>query len=162
MFGFLKRKPADPADTCEDARSLLASGLPDKAIRVLSDLIKEHPDFALAYADRGTVYAMTKRHRPAIADLQRALEMGYVHGSVHTTLATVHMELGDLQSALAHFSRAQELNPDNPLIYFNRAGAYAILGSKDLANADLQRCLSFHPDENFAEAISRRLAQING
>lgn len=155
MFQFFKKK-IDPTAACMEARSLVSNGKVADAIDLLTTVISENPQFSLAYADRGTVYAMTDRHASAAEDLGKALSLGYREGSLFTTLATVQQAQGDLSSSLKSFNEAEALDPSNPFIYYNRAGVYLSLRKKEMAIADLDRCLAFNPDPAFLAAIKKR------
>jgi tetratricopeptide (TPR) repeat protein len=160
MFNFFRKK-SDPSVACKQARSLIPQGKIEEALRLYEVILSENPRFALAYADRGTLYAMTKNFTKAIEDLSKAIELGYCYDSVFTTLATIHLELHDYQKALTYFSQAITLNPNNPLIYYNRSTVYSELGNKELALSDLRKCLEFGPDQASLSAINKRIDQVS-
>ncbi|WP_124540715.1 tetratricopeptide repeat protein [Piscinibacter terrae] len=159
MFKFFKKK-VNPTDLCVQARTLVSQGKVAEALALLDQAIKDSPHFSMAYADRGTVYAMTGRHQEAILDLNKALDLGFDAASVLTTLATVQKEQGDHQAALTSFAKAESLTPGNPLIYYNRASLHITLGDWVHAIADLKKCLTLQPDPRTRALIEKRLAEV--
>ncbi|HEY8099483.1 MAG TPA: tetratricopeptide repeat protein [Burkholderiaceae bacterium] len=160
MFKIFK-KSSDPTTLCVEARALISQGQVEKALNLYESVIRDSPQFSMAFADRGTLYAMMKEHTKATADLMHALELGYNDASVFTTLATIYKDLGDFSNALRYFSHAETMAPDNPFIYYNRSGVYLALGNKALAEADLKKCLELGPDANSRAAIQKRLEEVN-
>jgi tetratricopeptide (TPR) repeat protein len=159
VFKFFRKK-VNPSDLCMQARALVSQGKVAEALSLLDQAVEDNPQFSMAHADRGTVHAMTGRHREAVIDLNRALELGYDAASVLTTLATVQMEQGDHQGALTSFDKAESLMPGNPLVLYNRASAHLALGNRSLAVSDLERCLALQPDARTRSLIEKRLAEI--
>ena len=54
---------------------------------------------------------------------------------------------GDLEQAIADFSRAIELEPENATAYRGRGVAYNESGDPDQALADFERAIELQPDE---------------
>lgn len=148
--------------TISEARGLMARGSIPAALALYDELVSDHPGAAAAYADRGTALAMAGQTRPAIADLRKAIELGYAHASVHASLATALMTEGDAAGALASFQKAAVLDPGNALIYYNRASLLAKMGDREGARRDLEQCLSLRPDEAFEQAIRNKLGALAG
>ena len=139
------------------ARGFVAQGRIDDALGLYADILKIDPDNALAYADRGTAYAMLKKFELALSDLERAFMLGYVDASTYTTVATIYFEMKQFQNALKYFAKAIELNPSYPLTYYNRSSVLLELGHNKAAISDLEKCLEFSPEEDFKQLIVRRL-----
>ena len=57
------------------------------------------------------------------------------------------LKQGDYAKAIADFTEAIRLNPDNAEIYFNRAITYNTVGNPEKAIADLDRVILAHPDQ---------------
>ncbi|NTZ07226.1 tetratricopeptide repeat protein [Burkholderia metallica] len=85
-----------------------------------------------------------------------------LHGSVGVlhALATIYLEGGAYQKSLDYFDQALTLNPDQPFVYFNRARAYETLGDINASIADLERCLTYNPDDALSAKITERVAQL--
>ncbi|WP_174388003.1 tetratricopeptide repeat protein [Burkholderia metallica] len=75
-------------------------------------------------------------------------------------LATIYLEGGAYQKSLDYFDQALTLNPDQPFVYFNRARAYETLGDINASIADLERCLTYNPDDALSAKITERVAQL--
>jgi len=150
----------DLAPLCMRARAFAARGQIDDALDLYGDVLRVDPGYAMAYADRGTVLAMTRRFEPAMQDLERAFALGYAEASAFGTAGTVSMESGLYDKALAFYARAIEMNPDYPFTYYNRASAHLAMGNRKGAIADLERCLRMGPEDDFKAVILRRLDEL--
>ncbi len=156
----MNENTTDLARFCMRARALITKGQMDDALDLYGDVLHVDPDNALAYADRGTAYAMQKKFDLALNDLQRAFKLGYADAAAYSTVATVCLELKHFQKGLACFSKAIELNPDYPLTYYNRAYVWHELGDDSAAITDLEKCLALAPDEDFKALVVRRLTAL--
>ncbi|MEH2164665.1 MAG: tetratricopeptide repeat protein [Nostoc sp.] len=54
-------------------------------------------------------------------------------------------QLGRLEEAVASYDKAVEIQPDNPLIFYNKACCYALQNNIDLAIENLQQAISLNP-----------------
>lgn len=156
----MNKEKLDLAPICMRARSYAARGHVEDALDLYADVLKVDPEYAMAYADRGTVLAMTKQFMPAMADLERAFALGYSDASAFSTAGTICMETGRFDKALEHFARSLQLNPDYPFTYFNRASAHAAMGNRKAAISDLEHCLRMGPEDDFKQLILQRLASL--
>ena len=147
----------DLSPICMRARGFIGQGRIDDALGLYGDVIEIDPANALAYADRGTAYAMVKKFDLALSDLERALVLGYEHSSAYGTLATVHFEMKQFQKAVDLFGKAIDLDPGNAIAYYNRSNALYELGEVEAAIADLEKCLELEPQDDFRLLINRRL-----
>ena len=66
----------------------------------------------------------------------------------------VHLQRGEYERAVADFTQALHIEPDNVIAYANRAAARAELGEQDAALVDLDRALEI--DAGFALALDQR------
>ncbi|HSD38845.1 MAG TPA: tetratricopeptide repeat protein [Rhodocyclaceae bacterium] len=159
MFGLFRKKP-NVDTSIADARTLVASGNLQGALTIYDGLVRAYPESAEAHADRGTALAMSGNTTAAIADLKKAISLGYNHSSVYASLATAQMQEGDVQGAIANFGAAAALDQENALIYYNRANLFAKLGDHEAARRDLECCLRLGPDANFETAIRGKLSAL--
>ncbi len=156
----MKQDKLDLGPICMRARSYAARGHVEDALDLYADVLKVDPEYALAYADRGTVLAMTKQFMPAMQDLERAFALGYSDASAFSTAGTICLETGHFDKALDYFGRSLQLNRDYPFTYFNRASVHAAMGNRNAAIEDLEDCLRMGPEDDFKELILQRLASL--
>ena len=157
----MSKNDIDLSVFCMSARGLISQGKIEDAIGIYSDVIQIDPENSLAYADRGTAYAMMKNFDLAIIDLKRAFSLGYADVSAYSTMATIYSEKKQLQNALEYFAKAIELNKNYPLTYYNRSNVFYEIGDHESAISDLNKCLEFKSDENFRELVIRRLNMLS-
>ncbi len=141
------------------ARALVSQGRIDDALKLYEDILKAAPENAAAYADRGTAYAMAKKTDLALKDLNRAIALGYSDVSIYCTLGMVYFELKNYQESLKYFRKAIEINPDYPFTYHNRANVYEALGDFNAAIADLEKCLTYGPNDALRKKLQERISQ---
>lgn len=93
------------------SQSLLDAGKVDEAEAVLTDLVRDQPDFAEAWNRRAVLYYLRGQYREAIADCETALHLNPVHfGALHG-LGLSQAALGDYMAAIQSFRRALEIQP---------------------------------------------------
>lgn len=141
------------------ARALVSQGRIDDALKLYEDILKAAPENTVAYADRGTAYAMARKTDLALKDLNRAIALGYSDVSIYCTIGMIYFELNDYQEALGYFEKAIEVKPDYPFTYHNRASVYEALGDFNAAVADLERCLTFGPNDALRKKLKDRISQ---
>lgn len=147
---------------CMRARGFISQGRIDDALGLYEDVLKVDPTNAMAYADRGTAYAMLKKFDLALSDLEQAIALGYVDASTYSTVATIYFELKKFENSLDYFSKVIDLDPGYLLAYYNRSNALHELGENKAAIADLEKCLASNSDEDFKQLVVRRLDFIRG
>lgn len=145
---------------CMQARGFAGQGRMDDALNLYAEVLRIDPGFALAYADRATVFAMNKQFEPALRDLEKAFQLGYAEASAFSTAGTICLETRQFDKALNYYKKAIELNPDYPFTYFNRANVLHALGHKDAAIADLETCLSMGGADDFRHLVMKRMAEV--
>jgi len=67
------------------------------------------------------------------------LSVAYLNRAIAHSMTNQH------ETALADFAKAMELDPDNPLVPYNRGNLYLDTGRYDLAIADFTRALEIEP-----------------
>lgn len=70
--------------------------------------------------------------------------------SIGTTTSSTWEAQGDLDHALADFTKAVELDPNDATDYFNRGTVYKDKGDLDRALADYNRVIALNPDDGGA------------
>lgn len=152
----VKEKP-DLSAFCLRAREFVAQGRARDALNLYGDVLGTDPDYALAYADRGTVYAMLEEHDLALADLKKAFALGYSEASAYCTAATVYSKLKEHKKSLEYFSKAITAGKDYPFIYRNRAEVFRETGDTGAAIADLEKYLGFGLDPEQKDRVLQRI-----
>lgn len=165
-FGILaKGRPmndskVDLSPFCMRARGFLNQGRTDDALALYGDVLQVDPINALAYADRGTAYAMLKKFDLAIRDLEQAFALGYDEASAYCAMGTIYFQLKQFPRALEYLAKASELDAGYPFTYYNRANVLHELGDDEAAIIDLEKCLTLHPDESMRQMILRRMSAL--
>lgn len=158
----MNKEKLDLSVFCFRARTFVSQGRLEDAIGLYDDVLHVDPENELAYADRGTVYAMVKDFESALSDLNRAFELGYADASAYCTAATVYLEKNELQKALEYFDKAIAADQNHALAYYNRSSVFQRLGERQAAYSDLERCLSLGPDDDFRRLIENRRRSLTG
>jgi tetratricopeptide (TPR) repeat protein len=73
----LKLKPKDPALITYKGIVYYAMGQNSRAMPLFEEAIKLNPNFGRAYYQRGMIYEKQERYDQALADLQKAKNLGY-------------------------------------------------------------------------------------
>lgn len=155
-----------PASYFEDGDNYLKAADYDHAITALSKSIQLKPDFGRAYYERGIAYGQNGDYDRALSDFNKAIQLGdtslgmYVepgglailYGDYKSTLASAYYNRGviygkkeNFAQAIADYTKAIELNPNNPSPFTNRGIAHRQLGNYELARADLDVAIKMNP-----------------
>jgi Tfp pilus assembly protein PilF/DNA-directed RNA polymerase subunit RPC12/RpoP len=105
-----------------------SQGRYDEAIENFTRAIELDPTYALAYFNRGNVYARRlQRYDKALADYNQAIEMSPIDAAAYTNRGAVYASLERDDEALEDLERAIQLDPDLAGAYF---GIGALLGKR--------------------------------
>jgi tetratricopeptide (TPR) repeat protein len=100
-----------------------------------------------ATGNRAVGYSALGRYEDALADCERALELGHPDTSwVLATRADTYRHLGHYEDALASFTMAIEADGVNATALAGRGQTYLALGRRDEARRDLRRAMELNPD----------------
>jgi len=121
-----------------DALGLAEAGRYEEAITILRRVVRRNDRNAHARDWLATYLIHVGRLDEAIPVLEAMLEDGMERASVHNNLGHCRLEGGDAERAFAHFRRAHELDPSNPMIPPNVALALEKLGRKEEARRFLE------------------------
>ncbi len=151
--------------TLEELAELLermqADGQPDAARHLLARLaiLLEQYNHTHAenvdLAEQARFAALHEAVLPAAATLDEDLAAGLRRslGWALNTLGNAHAEAGDHAAAVEAYTRAIGHDPENGMLYRNRAGEYIEMEQWTLAHADVERAAALEPD-------APRLAQL--
>lgn len=95
-------------------RDAMEAGDLDLAIEHLTALVDHAPDFAEGWNSRATALFLDGRVGPAVADIQRTLELNPRHFGALTGFALILEDIGRSKEALEVWKAAQALHPHHP------------------------------------------------
>ncbi len=100
-------------DYCEEARSLIQSGQPDKAIHVTRRILSHYPRHVESYRLLGQALLAKGNYPEAAKQFRRVLSVDPEDATSRAGLAEVHEAAGDPDKAIWYMQRAVELSPGN-------------------------------------------------
>ncbi len=84
-----------------------------EAEQVLTEVIRDQPDFAEAWNRRAVLYYIQRRYRAAIADCLKVVDLVPIHfGALHG-LGLCYASLGEYKLAIDAFHQALDVQPYN-------------------------------------------------
>lgn len=86
--------------------------------------VELNPDFAMAYANRGTLYLTLGEAKAAIADFQRALALEPNNHMTHNSYASARRINNDPAGAVESCLKSIAINPEYSPAYLNCGHAY--------------------------------------
>lgn len=90
----------------------MQAGRHDAALRILTQVVQEKPQFAEGWNRRATVYFLAGELKKSIADCDEVLKRNPQHFGALSGLGQIHLQLEDEATALQWFRRALEVNPN--------------------------------------------------
>jgi tetratricopeptide (TPR) repeat protein len=118
----------------------------EQAIADYTEAIRVDPNYVYAYQRRGDAYAGLHNYEQAIADYIEGIHLDPEH-------AEEYKDAGGWK-AVAYYTEAVRLNPNDTKAYAGHGDAYAGLGNYEQAIADYTEAI--HVDPNYAYAYQRR------
>jgi len=153
----------DPgAARVKEARELILTGDPERALRRLRALLERDPDDAAALSVLGTALQHLGRYREARRAFDRSLALDADQVWARSGRGIVRSQLGDLEGALADLGRALALDPAHALSYTGRAQVLQDLGRLDEALADTRRAIDLDPSLGIAHAVQGEIHHDRG
>ncbi len=138
----------------ENERNTYDLALADRT-RVI-DLARTDADLAKAYDERSWPLRLSDRHRDALADLNRAIELD-PQENYFSHRAFVHKRLGDADGAIADIGKAMQLSGASGRFYldlaYRRAELYEQTGRLNDASLDVNNILLLKPDHSEAQGL---------
>jgi len=127
------------------ARILAGKGQDAQCRILLERIMTEHPDFMPAYCDMAELQMRNGWHEAAIRTLSAGLRRRATDTIIINNLGMCHLEDGDNAAALACFTQAAGLAPDNVRFRANMATALGLMGRYEESLALYKQIL--HPAE---------------
>ena len=97
-----------------DARTAMEQGEPNRAIRILSDYLRTHPNHTSVRIALGQAYVVVGQKPEAQSEYQRVLEDAPGNVTALRSLGDIYFEQGELDKAEAMLGRAAKLDGTNP------------------------------------------------
>jgi len=94
------------------------------AIRLHAEVVRKHPDNALAHYQLGFAQGMTGNRTAEVREYQRAAALGLRKWDLFLNLGLAQLENGDLDAATDKLRRAVLLGENHPESHFNLALVY--------------------------------------
>jgi len=123
----------------------------DQAIMEYTKAIEIFPEMAEAYYSRGTAYYKKAEYAKALADVNKAAELGF---PVKPDLIIVIKDSGNLPQTIEDLTQAIYTDPDNERLYFRRGLCYKKKKNYAQAIADETRAIEINP--NYGNAYRSR------
>jgi TolB-like protein len=129
--------------------------LVDRALELTPDSPEAHFSMAIFH------YWGHRQYEPALAELQRTLNLQPNHAKAQQTRSWIHRRQGKWEQSLSEAKLAQELDPRDGNIPANMALGFATLRQWDEAERYASRALAIEPD-NFTAVAAQYAARLNG
>jgi tetratricopeptide (TPR) repeat protein len=135
------------------ARVYLSLGRLDEALADYAIVIREDPNHAEHYLERGNILRRLGRTDEALADYERAFSLSPPFPEIYYNRGDLRVTLGDIEGALVDFSYVVELDPGFVDAYVNRAGLYLEMGNVEAAHWDAVTALPLDSDNAYLHDI---------
>jgi len=116
-----------------------------EAVEIYDQLLKANPHEGRLYTQRAMAWWSRGNQRRALADFDRAIELGYTASHAFTSRGMFHAAVGDIDAALTDFGRAIEIDPRDEVPYINRAAIHMSQGKYDQALSDYAVAVRLNP-----------------
>jgi len=119
----------------------------ENALADYNRVITLDPSNQSAYIARAEVKTVDRDYTGALEDVNTALELSGGGGDAYIRYmrGLIYMKLGDYEEAVADFTRALQLSPDETYIYADRAWSYFELANYQAAIRDFTAFLEYDP-----------------
>jgi tetratricopeptide (TPR) repeat protein len=142
------------AQSCEDRVSDY-----ERRIELCAEAAAAAPDSAaaaIALGYKGEAERMLGRYDDAAVTLRQAIALVPTNAWNWTELGTVGLDSGDPTSALAMYSTALELYPEDSYTLGNRADAWRMLNEASRCQKDAEKAMLLDPADIFARLLNAR------
>ena len=103
---------------------------------IYTELIEEFPDEGRYYTLRASSWLALGQPDKALADFDKAIEMGYRQAHAFVSRGLFYASSGDYEKAIADYNEALEIDPEDTAPLINRAAARMGQGEFEQAIAD--------------------------
>ena len=116
-----------------------------KKIEEYTKKIKEEPNNAIYYYNRGNTYYSLKEYEKATNDYNKAIELNPNNASYYYNRGNTFSNLKDYDKAIKDYDKAIDLNPNNAY-YYNRGNTFSNLKDYDKAIKDYDKAIDLNPN----------------
>jgi tetratricopeptide (TPR) repeat protein len=120
---------------------------PQQALDNYTRAIELDPNYAEAYANRGSAFYTQGNRAAAMANYTRAIELDPKLAVAYYNLGFAHYDQGDPAAAIADYTQAIELDPKLAQAYINRGSAFHAQGDLAAAIADYTQAIELAPED---------------
>jgi tetratricopeptide (TPR) repeat protein len=126
-----------------------------KSVRAWTLGIRQRTEIALAYRTSAATWLDVEELDRAVTDASWSLQNELSPDAYDTRAVALHIA-GQVEAALADYTRALDLSPDNAQIIANRAEAHYDLGNDAECIADAERAMDLNPNDPSPFALRGR------
>ncbi len=131
-------------------RDVMLKSNPVISVQTMSDAIKQFPDSAALYLQRGIKYLEDKKNTEAIRDFDQAIVLRKDYKEAYYQRALFYANNGNPVNAARDYSKIIEMEPSNELALLNRAIEYGKQQQFNKAIGDFNRILTINPNNSEA------------
>jgi tetratricopeptide (TPR) repeat protein len=128
-------------------------------IQEYTAFIRQYPDKASLYHQRGVAYEMLKQHNEALDDFSHALRLDPGMLPAYLDRGSLYVANGDMEKALADYNEALHLKPQDADIYAVRAELLRKLGRYASAEADARKAITLDPGNRRYQRLLGRISK---
>ena len=118
-----------------------------EAIRLHQEVIKEHPDNALAHYHLGFALGLMGQHQQELAEYKKAVQLGLSDWDLFLNLGLLYLETNQLDTATDVLELATLLAPERPETHYNLGIAYDRRGKLKQAEQEILLSLRLDPSQ---------------
>ena len=115
-----------------------------QAIQEFSKALENNPKYALAYTNRGLLYANQAKYQLALQDYTKAIGSEPKYAPAYNNRALVYTIQHQYDKAIQDYTKAIRLVPNYVSAYSNRGNAYKHKGQYDLALKDFNKSIALN------------------
>jgi tetratricopeptide (TPR) repeat protein len=141
---------------------LWRQGAFEQAVDMVSKSLEIDPFNSYAYFIRGDCYVQLQQYEQGRSEMQKYLKLEQPSIDILLSLGKCNATMGNLEEALANFSKVIEMEPEaDPYYYFLRGDLYTKLNQKEKARQDFNKIIELDPnfvkpyEQNAQECIEK-------
>lgn len=132
-----------------------------EAIAEYDEAIRLDPSFALAYSNRGLIYARLSQFQQAVQDFDKAIHLDPRLVLAYYNRGLIYALLNQHQLAIQDFNEVIHLNLEDAEAYYYRGVSYREQGKKAEALADFQKSITLTDNPHLIEMAREQLEELS-